>query len=73
MILLNYIEEWIRYYESKGLSYNIAPVEQPPVVHMSGETNGMYRSDVPGPDVIANEYMNNNFSIKMFSLNSSKS
>ena len=31
---------------------------------MSGETNGMYRSDVPGPDEIANEYMANDVSIK---------
>ena len=57
-------QDYINAYKEHQEVYNIAPVGQPPIVHMSGETNGMYRSDVPGPDEIANEYMANDVSIK---------
>lgn len=57
-------QNYINAYKKHQEVYNIAPVGQPPIVHMSGETNGMYRNDVPPPDIIANEYMNNDISIK---------
>ena len=56
--------EYIDYYQTLGICYNIAPVGQPPVVHMSEDTNGMYRHDVPSADEIAKEYMSNRISVK---------
>ena len=56
-------DECKSYFDAVGLSYNIAPVEQPPIVHMGGETNGMYRGDVPPPEELAKEYMDTQISI----------
>lgn len=56
-------EKWITHYKKRGVSYNIAPVEKPPVVHMAGKLNGMYRDDIPSPDELAEEYMSNHVSV----------
>ena len=60
-------ENYINAYKKHQKVYNIAPVGQPPIVHMAGETNGMYRGDVPSPDELAAEYLSANISIKELS------
>lgn len=57
-------QNYINAYQQHQEVYNIAPVGQPPIVHMSGETNGMYRDDVPSPNELAEEYMSSQISIK---------
>ena len=57
-------ENYINAYKAHQEVYNIAPVEKPPIVHMAGNLNGMYRDDVPSPNELAEEYMSSKISIK---------